>query len=97
MGKWQRQTRGNVARISARTVTVAQARGNERGIWALLDNQRYMFHHALLREVAYEMQLTARRRELHHRAADALIATAVAIAATVPADRSGSQKEGATT
>ena len=51
------------------------ARGNERGIWALLDNQRYMFHHALLREVAYEMQLTARRRELHHRAADALIAT----------------------
>ncbi|CUS04337.2 putative Adenylate/guanylate cyclase with TPR repeats [Candidatus Promineifilum breve] len=51
------------------------ATGSRRQIWAPLNNRHYMFHHGLLREVAYEMQLTARRRELHHRAADALIAT----------------------
>lgn len=50
------------------------ALGHRREIWAPLDNHHYIFHHSLLREVAYEMQLTARRRELHQRAAGALIA-----------------------
>lgn len=34
-------------------------------IWALLHELRYIFKHALLRDAAYEMQLSARLRELH--------------------------------
>ena len=46
-------------------------------IWAptmlgALSEIRYLFRHALLRDAAYEMQLRARRRELHRLAAGAL-------------------------
>jgi tetratricopeptide (TPR) repeat protein len=36
---------------------------------------RYDFHHTLLRDAAYDVQLLAHRRELHRRAAEALEAT----------------------
>lgn len=42
------------------------------GIWGALDDQRYVFSHGLLRDAAYEMQMQARRRELHALALDAL-------------------------
>jgi predicted ATPase/class 3 adenylate cyclase len=41
-------------------------------IWGPLDETRYMFSHGLLRDAAYEMQMQARRRELHALAVDAL-------------------------
>jgi predicted ATPase/class 3 adenylate cyclase len=41
-------------------------------IWAPLDEMRYIFTHGLLRDAAYEMQMRARRRELHALAVDAL-------------------------
>jgi predicted ATPase/class 3 adenylate cyclase len=41
-------------------------------IWSALSEIRYIFKHALLRDAAYEMQLRARRRELHKLAAEAL-------------------------
>lgn len=41
-------------------------------IWFPLQDMRYIFHHALLREAAYSMQMRARRRELHVLALDAL-------------------------
>ncbi|MBN1889186.1 MAG: AAA family ATPase, partial [Thermoflexales bacterium] len=44
----------------------------EEAIWSALSQVRYIFKHALLRDAAYEMQLRARRRELHQLAAQAL-------------------------
>jgi predicted ATPase/class 3 adenylate cyclase len=41
-------------------------------IWFPLQEMRYLFHHALLRDAAYSMQMRARRRELHVLALDAL-------------------------
>jgi len=41
-------------------------------IWFPLDQIRYIFHHALLREAAYSMQLLARQRELHAMAVSAM-------------------------
>ncbi|MFZ6031157.1 MAG: AAA family ATPase [Chloroflexota bacterium] len=41
-------------------------------IWSALNELRYIFRHALLRDAAYEMQLHARLRELHALAAEAL-------------------------
>ncbi len=41
-------------------------------IWAPLDEVRYLFSHGLLRDAAYEMQMQARRRELHARAVESL-------------------------
>jgi predicted ATPase/class 3 adenylate cyclase len=41
-------------------------------IWTPITELRYMFKNALLRDAAYEMQLRARRRELHRLAAEAL-------------------------
>lgn len=41
-------------------------------IWSPLDEARYLFSHGLLRDAAYEMQMQARRRELHALAVDAL-------------------------
>jgi tetratricopeptide (TPR) repeat protein len=41
-------------------------------IWAPLDEVRYLFSHGLLRDAAYEMQMQARRRELHALAVHAL-------------------------
>ena len=48
------------------------ARAEAESIWAALDELRYIFHHALLRDAAYQMQLQARRRELHKLAAETL-------------------------
>jgi len=42
------------------------------GIWSALGETRYIFDHSLLRDVAYNMQLESRRRELHARAFAAL-------------------------
>ncbi|HNT78145.1 MAG TPA: tetratricopeptide repeat protein [Anaerolineae bacterium] len=44
----------------------------EAAIWAALNQARYIFKHALLRDAAYKMQLRARRSRLHHLAARAL-------------------------
>lgn len=41
-------------------------------IWVAVSQLRYLFKHALLRDAAYDMQLHARRRELHLAAAQAL-------------------------
>ena len=41
-------------------------------IWAPLQEIRYIFHHGLLRDAAYTMQMRARRKELHVLALDAL-------------------------
>jgi len=41
-------------------------------IWSPLDEVRYLFSHGLLRDAAYEMQMRARRKELHALAVDAL-------------------------
>ncbi len=42
------------------------------GIWSPLSESRYIFNHALLRDVAYAMQLQSRRQELHGMAYEAL-------------------------
>lgn len=42
------------------------------GIWQALNQVRYLFKHALLRDAAYEMQLRSQRRELHCLAAQSL-------------------------
>jgi predicted ATPase/class 3 adenylate cyclase len=41
-------------------------------IWVPHDDVHYIFSHGLLRDAAYEMQMQARRRELHALAVDAL-------------------------
>ena len=41
-------------------------------IWSPLDEVHYLFSHGLLRDAAYEMQMQARRKELHALAVDAL-------------------------
>lgn len=44
----------------------------EKSIWYSIDQLRYLFRHALLREAAYGMQLRTRRRQLHATAASAI-------------------------
>src|SRR5207244_2975306 len=46
--------------------------GEQRQIWALLNELRYIFKHALLRDAAYEMQLHVRLRKLHRLTAEAM-------------------------
>ncbi|MEM7118172.1 MAG: tetratricopeptide repeat protein, partial [Chloroflexota bacterium] len=41
-------------------------------IWLPLNELRYLFRHALLRDAAYEMQLLSQRRTLHQLAAEAI-------------------------
>ncbi|MEZ4594850.1 MAG: AAA family ATPase, partial [Chloroflexota bacterium] len=41
-------------------------------IWAALNELRYLFRHALVRDAAYKMQLRARRQALHKLAVEAL-------------------------
>lgn len=41
-------------------------------VWTPIDPHRYLFKHALLRDAAYDMQLQARRRHLHHAALEAM-------------------------
>lgn len=41
-------------------------------IWSPLQEMKYIFHHGLLRDAAYSMQMRARRRELHLLALGAL-------------------------
>ncbi|HAV77197.1 MAG TPA: hypothetical protein DCX53_07575, partial [Anaerolineae bacterium] len=41
-------------------------------IWSRIDENRYIFHHGLLRDAAYSMQMRARRQELHVLALNAL-------------------------
>ena len=41
-------------------------------VWSLLEQMRYLFRHALLREAAYAMQVHSRRRQLHALAVAAL-------------------------
>ncbi len=47
-------------------------RAEREAIWSRLDEIRYIFRHALLRDTAYDMQLRSRLRELHRLAADAI-------------------------
>jgi len=51
-----------------RVVSLAE----QEAIWSALDELRYIFRHALLRETAYQMQVQARRQELHAVALQAL-------------------------
>jgi class 3 adenylate cyclase/tetratricopeptide (TPR) repeat protein len=53
-------------------ITKEVRHGEQRQIWALLNELRYIFKHALLRDAAYEMQLHARLRELHRLTAEAM-------------------------
>ncbi len=55
----------------ARLPTLLQ-QAADRQMGACLDNQRFIFKHALLREAAYEMQPRAHLRQLHQRAAAAV-------------------------
>ena len=48
------------------------AEAEKAAIWAPLNEIRYIFSHGLLRDAAYEMQMRARRRELHALAVHAL-------------------------
>ncbi len=41
-------------------------------IWSAIDQTRYLFRHALLRDAAYDMQLRAQLRSLHRQAANAV-------------------------
>jgi predicted ATPase len=47
-------------------------RAESEAIWSPLDEIRYIFRHALLRDAAYDMQLRSRLRELHRLAQDAI-------------------------
>ncbi|MGB0386976.1 MAG: tetratricopeptide repeat protein [Ardenticatenaceae bacterium] len=44
----------------------------EAAIWSALNQLRYLFKHALLRDTAYDMQLRAQQRQLHELAAHAI-------------------------
>ncbi|MGD8806057.1 MAG: AAA family ATPase, partial [Chloroflexota bacterium] len=44
----------------------------EAAVWSALNQMRYIFKHALLRETAYRMQVRARRQALHRLATQAL-------------------------
>jgi tetratricopeptide (TPR) repeat protein len=48
------------------------AEAEQAAVWNPLDDLHYVFSHGLLRDAAYEMQMQARRRELHALAVDAL-------------------------
>ncbi len=48
------------------------AEAGQAAIWSALDESRYLFRHALLRDAAYYMQVSAQRRELHALAAQAI-------------------------
>lgn len=39
------------------------------GVWVAMNETRYLFKHALMRDAAYGMQLVSHRRQLHQRAA----------------------------
>ncbi|MCE7982281.1 MAG: hypothetical protein DYG89_13885 [Caldilinea sp. CFX5] len=54
------------------TLTTKLAAADQAGIWSAINQARYLFRHALLREAAYEMQLRAQLRNLHRRAAEAM-------------------------
>ncbi|MCB8942845.1 MAG: tetratricopeptide repeat protein [Ardenticatenaceae bacterium] len=57
----------NDTQLTNKVKTAEQAQ-----IWATLNNIRYIFKHALLRDSAYDMQLRARLRELHGMAGKAI-------------------------
>ncbi len=44
----------------------------ERQVWSAVNELQYLFRHALLRDVAYDMQMRARLRELHRLTAEAI-------------------------
>ncbi|HUG34931.1 MAG TPA: AAA family ATPase, partial [Anaerolineales bacterium] len=48
------------------------AEAEQAAVWGQLDDLHYVFSQGLLRDAAYEMQMQARRRELHALAVDAL-------------------------
>ena len=48
------------------------AEAEQAAVWNPSDDLHYIFSHGLLRDAAYEMQMQARRRELHALAVDAL-------------------------
>jgi class 3 adenylate cyclase/tetratricopeptide (TPR) repeat protein len=48
------------------------AEAEQAAVWNPSDDSHYIFSHGLLRDAAYEMQMEARRRELHALAVDAL-------------------------
>ncbi|MCA9961728.1 MAG: AAA family ATPase, partial [Anaerolineales bacterium] len=57
---------------SAETLPHSLAEAERAAIWSALDQLRYLFKHALLRDAVYRMQLRARRQALHQLALTAL-------------------------
>lgn len=58
---------------NVQTVLKEQVRTAEKAqIWQAVNELRYIFRHALLREAVYDMQLKARLRELHRSIAEAI-------------------------
>ncbi len=47
---------------------------SESVIWVQLQELRYLFKHAILRDIAYQMQLQSRRQQLHRLAFEAILA-----------------------
>jgi predicted ATPase/class 3 adenylate cyclase len=66
--EFQVQVLSQMLRMDAQPI-VQQAEQEQ--IWTALQELRYLFKHALLRDAAYEMQLKARLRQLHRLAAAA--------------------------
>jgi tetratricopeptide (TPR) repeat protein/class 3 adenylate cyclase len=59
--------------INAQTVLREQVKAAEKAqVWQALNELRYIFRHALLREAVYDMQLKTRLQELHGQIAEAI-------------------------
>lgn len=54
-------------------VTDRVLQATNEAIWLAQSELYYIFRHALLRDAAYDMQMSARLRERHHLAADAIV------------------------
>ncbi len=58
--------------LSSSNIGALVTEGESRAIWAAVSEMLYIFKHAILQSVAYDMQLRRKRRELHELAAEAL-------------------------
>ncbi|HSH03466.1 MAG TPA: tetratricopeptide repeat protein, partial [Anaerolineae bacterium] len=56
--------------VLGRNVTTEISVAEQEQVWTLLADMQYLFKHALLKDAAYKMQLQARLRELHYKAAE---------------------------
>lgn len=61
-----------LGQVNEAKLAAALALGEQAAIWEPRSESHYRFYHALLRDVAYDMQLVARRQQLHQEAGSAL-------------------------